>query len=621
MDKKNHPFPFFRKFYTPLKSFFLKYRKTLLYAAAVLPLVISLITYFAINKKDGFQSDSFDYYNRDLIEGINNYRLENYDRAEMLLKRAAEGSKRKKIDSAAFLYLGNIEYQKGNYRGALEYYEESLGYDKKNIYALHNIAESYVKSGKPALTLKYAMKVFELQKGLRPNLLLLGNVYYAAGKYKKALSMYEGLESDDGVFMLNSASAYLKMGSPEKAEQLLKRVIESPGPDDAVKGLSRVKLSDITEKTDRFKAAGYMREALKVFPSSPVLRYNLSLLLFRLMDYEESVRLLRSVEGTLTSGNFDTLLGMALFKSEYLNEALDHYLNMYGKSGAASVAHVIGDIYLKLGDMKKAEIYYLKALQDPENETAYRNLVNIYIKEKRYKEAADLCEGSMMREPENPMPYLCLADVYFHTKRSAEGRRLVDKAAQLSAGDANYLTMAASLYKENNLNNNALQIYYRILSLDPNYYRPYVEIAEIYMEAGHTDRTREFLADAKYKLDDAEKYYQLSLFQAEVETDQKAFEIYNELIRDFPYRYEVYFNMSLKYIDVGKYESAVQTVQKCLNSDIELNVSARSELFTILGAAQQYIGNSGKAAKAFKESLRLDSGNEFSFVNLKAIGN
>jgi tetratricopeptide (TPR) repeat protein len=632
MKKKELSFSYFKDISDAIKQFFKKNRKTLLYISATLPLVISLIAYFAINKKEGFQSESYDYFNRDLIEGINHYRLENYERAEILIKRAAEGANRRKIDSIAFLYLGNIEYQRGNYRGALEYFEESLSYDKKNIYAMYNIATSYMKTGNPNLTRKYALKIFELQEEYRPNLLLLGNIYYAAGKYKKALSIYEIHETKDGVFMMNAASAYLNLGSHEKAVNLLNKVIEDPLSGETLKGISSFKLSNILEKSDGFKAVGYLSSALEKFPSSPVLRYNLSLLLFRHEEYEESVNLLKSVEGTLKEGNVDTLLGMALFKSENLNEALDHYLDIYAKTGDTSIAHIIGDIYIKLGEFKKAEEYYIKALQIEalqiedlkglQYEAAFRNLVNIYIIDERYKEAADLCEDLKRRDHDNPLPYICLADVYFNTDRNAEGRRSVEEAlllAEKTGQDINLLSMAAALYQENDLHNNAIQIYHRILSLDPGYYQPYVEIAEIYMQTGHTDKAREFLVNGKEMVDDPVTYYQLSLFQAEVENEQKAFDIYNELIRDFPYRYEAYFNLSLKYIENRKYENAVQTVKKCLDSDIKMNYPVRSELYTILGVAQQHIGNSGEAAKAFKESLRLDKKNEYSFVNLRGI--
>ncbi|HEB33228.1 MAG TPA: tetratricopeptide repeat protein [Spirochaetes bacterium] len=619
MDKKEQHLPYFKNLLTAAKDFYLKHGKILLYTGVVLPLVISILVYFAINKREGFRDDSIDYLNRDLIEGINHYRLENYERARILLKRASVGSNRKKMDSIAFLYLGNIEYKGGNYSGAIEYFQESLSYDKKNVFALFNSAQSYMKMGDPELTLENVLKIYKLQKEYAPNLLLLGNIYYAARKYEKALSIYEGHENVDGVFRINAAAAYLNLDRPEDAANLLSRVIEDPDSEESLKGVSYFTLSSILGESDPIRAVRYLRAALNVFPSNPVLRYNLALLLMKQKKYRESVDLLRSVDRTLKEEDVDTLLGMALFKSENLAEALDLYLDMFERTGDTSIAHIIGDIYIKLGELREAEKYYIKALQNPENEGAFRNLVNIYIKEKRYSEAVDLSEELISSAPDGPMPYICLADVYFNIERKPEGRELVEKAVLLAGEDLRYLSMAAELYQENELNNNALQLYHRMLSLEPGNYIPYMEIAEIYMKTGHTDKTRDFLVNAKNIVDHTGQYYRLSLFQAEVENDQKAFDLYHELVRDFPYRYEAYFNLSLKYIEAGRYESAIRTVQKCLESDIKLDFSALSDLYTILGVAQHYSGNSREAAKAYKESLRLDKNNEFSFLNLRVL--
>ena len=159
MDKKEQHLPYFKKLLTVVKVFYLKYRKILLYMVVVLPLVISILVYFAINKREGSERDSIDYFNRDLIEGINHYRLENYERSRTLLERASAASNRKKIDSIAFFYLGNIEYKRGNYNGAIEYFEESLTYDKKNVFALYNIAQSYMKIGDPESAFKTVLKI------------------------------------------------------------------------------------------------------------------------------------------------------------------------------------------------------------------------------------------------------------------------------------------------------------------------------------------------------------------------------------------------------------------------------------------------------------------------------
>jgi len=95
--------------------------------------------------------------------------------------------------------------------------------------------------------------------------------------------------------------------------------------------------------------------------------------------------------------------------------------------------------------------------------------------------------------------------------------------------------------------------------------------------------------------------------------------IYNELIRDFPYRHEAYYNLSLKYIEIKEFEKAIQIINACLENKIGLNQSDLSYLYTISGVAHHSIGHIQKATRAFKFAFELDEGNELSFMNLRMI--
>ena len=96
-------------------------------------------------------------------------------------------------------------------------------------------------------------------------------------------------------------------------------------------------------------------------------------------------------------------------------------------------------------------------------------------------------------------------------------------------------------------------------------------------------------------------------------------DLYNALIRDFPYRHEAYYNLSLKYIEINEFEKAIQIIDTCLKNNIQLDQSDLSYLYTISGVAYHSLGHIHKAAKAFKTAFELDGGNELSFMNLKMI--
>lgn len=611
---------YFKKFILKFKEIFLQRKRVLQYLLTISLLILGLAIYFTLtDEKEKARNGRLDYVNKDLVAGVNLYRLENYERAEVLLKRSLESAKGKKTKSFAALYLGNIRYEKGNYTDALELFRESLSYNKKNIFAMYNTALSYLKLGNTSQALRHALKTFELQNDYLPNLLLLGNIYYGAGKYEKALSIYNTIESDEAVLKINKAFTYLNLNNTDLAKSLFKVVIDDPEADIILKGIGYYTLSYVEQHNDGVKAAGYMRAALKIFPSSPVLRYNLSLLLYKQKEYRESVTLLKSIAGKLWEGEFNTLFGSGLFRSGDLEEALGFYTMIYDRTADASIAYILGDIYVNLNDLKMAMSYYESALEDPENEGALRNLIRIYLKEERYDEAALVCNDFIARDENRPLPYICLSDVYFNINRNAEARQMLEKAVFYAKDDLHYLLMAAELFQKNGFFSNALQLYHKMLSIDSVYNRAYSGIAEIYMHTGHIEKTRNILLRVINNIENEDIYYRLSIILAEAENNLNAVGIYNELIRDFPYRHEAYYNLSLKYIEIKEFEKAIQIINACLENNIGLNQSDLSYLYTISGVAHHSIGHIQKATRAFKFAFELDEGNELSFMNLRMI--
>ncbi|MCK5095669.1 MAG: tetratricopeptide repeat protein, partial [Spirochaetes bacterium] len=222
----------FKKLILKFQEVFLKRKRILQYFLTISLLILGLAIYFSLtDEKEKARNGRFDYVNKDLVAGVNLYRLENYERAEVLLKRSLESAKGKKTKSFAALYLGNILYKKGKYTDALELFRESLSYNKKNVFAMYNTALSYLKLGNTSQALRHSLKTFELQNDYLPNLLLLGNMYYGAGKYQKALSIYNTIESDDAILKINKAFTYLNLNNTDLAKSLFKVVIDDPEAD------------------------------------------------------------------------------------------------------------------------------------------------------------------------------------------------------------------------------------------------------------------------------------------------------------------------------------------------------------------------------------------------------
>ena len=99
-----------------LKRVFPRKNRILEITLVLLLLILGLALYLTLSKEKEYTYERFEYINKELNEGINAYRLEDFDKAEMLLLNVLENAKVKKIKSKAALYLGNIYHINNKYK-------------------------------------------------------------------------------------------------------------------------------------------------------------------------------------------------------------------------------------------------------------------------------------------------------------------------------------------------------------------------------------------------------------------------------------------------------------------------------------------------------------------------
>jgi len=614
--------------------------------AALLLIILGLAVYLALSmKQENGTSSVYDYRNKDLYEAFNAYRMEQYDRAEMLFLKAQDTTRKKKIKSVAHLYIGNIYFKMGNFVMAEDFFQKSLSFDNRNIHALYNTALAALNRGDERKALKYSQRAFEIDAKFIPNLILLGNVHYVTGRYDKGLE-YLGriadspdsqgsLTSKDSFDLLayailryNAACIYLKAGESTRARALFLELLDLEEVPESVKGLCSVKLSEITQDPD------YLRSAIDTFPSSPVLRYNLALDLYINALYAEAVTLLRtipdrsqkdrSVVDQLTIGRVEdqkvaTLYGRSLFMSGYYQEALEFYSSLYNEEGSAEIAQIIGDTYVKLSDTERAREYYGRALDNYRNELVFLNLFLLFLDEGDYGMAHKLCTDSLAINRKNPLPYMCKAELAFREEDTPSARKSLEKALQHSGSNIQDLMKIAAIYRQNGMPMNAVQIYHRVLALEPAYEPARAGLVEVYFHSGHEEKVKSIIEGINGSSLQRDHFYRISLLRAQVESEERALQIYGSLIGEFPSRYEAYWNLALLRIQRGEYNLAVQTVQQCLDRIGKLERSILSGLHSILGIAHLLSEKEEDAIDALVRARELDDSNEIPIHYLRMI--
>jgi len=587
------------------------------YLLTVILLLISMVTYLFLTKKEAPSSKSNYSISSNVVnDAVNNYRLENFDRAEILFTTILNKSKKKKLKNLSAFYLGNIYFFRDNYRTAIGFYKESLKYDKSDVHAIYNMALSYSRDGEIRHAINYVLKALELDKNFFPGLLLLGNIYYAEGSYDNAIEIYQSHSND--IFKYNLAVSYLRKGEKAECIELLEDLANKPNTDEAIRGMSFYSLGVLKNEKD-LESVDYFKKALMVFPSNPILKYNLLVKLIKEKNYSEAIPLIKSVDVESGGDKLGRILSEALFRSGSYNHALDIYLDVYRRTKDSKIAYIIGDIYLKLDNIEKAKYYYQIAVDAKKYSTAYINLINIYIREGNTKKAIGVCNDLISTDKENPKLYLCMANIYFKLNDVPNARKYLGLAVGYANNDPYTLLKIASIFKKHEFYNNAHELYDRVLKLKPDFYSVYLNMAATYYKSGHYERAKKVLEMISERIDDIDLYYRAKIFLANLEVENKIL-IYRSLINDFPYRYEAYYNLSLVYISNKDYDSAREVANSCLRNVAIEDKSVLSLFYSILAISDQELGEIRKAYKEYNTALDLDGANEIPKVNLKLLG-
>jgi len=608
-----------KKLKTWASKYFSGKKRLIEYLLTILLLIASTGTYLLlIRHKIPTYKIHYETSHTEFNNAINNYRLENYDKAEVLFTRILDSSKKKKMKNLSAFYLGNIYYFKGNYITAISFYKKSLIYDRKDVYTVYNIALSYSKIGEIERAIKYALKAFKLDNDFLPNLLFLGNIYYAGRRYDDAIEVYN--DSSKDIFRYNLAVSFLKNSNRTACINLLRDLISNPDANEVIKGLSFYNLGFLMNDDESEKAVDYFKNALSVFPSSHLLRYNFAVQLIREKNYDEAVSLLKSIEGNLGISNLDKVIGEVLFRSGNYDHAINLYLDVFRRTKDYEIAYIIGDIYLKLNNLEKAEYYYQMAVKDKGCKDAFINLALIKSKQGKVEKAIKICNDLIIKDKENLNIYLCMANIYFSLNNIFYAGENLELAKRSAKDDPYSLLKIAYIYKKNRFYSNALELYYKVLTLNPKLYRVYLNIAEIYYESGHFEMAKNVILKVKDRITDINMYYKCMLFLALLEDGQNAISVYKELIRDFPYKYEAYYNLSLKYIKDKKYDSAKENILSCIENVEIKDKTILSLCYSILAISNHYIGNLDEAYKDYNIAKKLDKNNEIPVFNLKMVG-
>lgn len=586
-------------------------RRALIEAVLVLGLLaISLAAYLVFRDRPP-EGDALRVRDRTLRQAIFQYRLEAYERAELLLRGSLESAPRRE-KSLALLYLGNIAYRRGRYPEAVSRYLEAHRLDRKTPHALYNAALASCREGRWTQARELAGRAVDADPSFGPALLLLANLSYGAGRVAEAERLYAGALEFSPLARYNLARCRSRSGYAGSARGELLALVDDPETPRALRGLSALALAELTGGDDPAAGAEYLGRALEVFPSV-TLRYNRAALLTAAGRYREAERLLASVqpeEGIAPTWRL--LLNVTRYLNGRYGESLRGFEELL-EAGDRELARVVGDVYVKMEDFQQAERMYRQALLVKADPDALGNLVRLQIRQKRFREALELA-SDFARRYEGPEGHLFMGEVYFSMGMREQGLQAMRLARERAESTGQHLEIAR-VFTGAGMPDNALEV---LASLGDE--RARLALAGLYRRTGHLDRASRVLERLRLRTADPDIHYRATLLLASLSDPAASLELYRELMADFPYRYRAYHNAALALMRREDFAGAAAMVRDCIAACPDLRPSILSDLYVVLGAAQFYGGDPAAATRSFRQAAQLDPESDLPGVNLGVIG-
>jgi tetratricopeptide (TPR) repeat protein len=335
--------------------------------------------------------------------------------------------------SSVYFMLGMSYESKNMVREAVVSYQKAIEIDFKNIAAVSNLSEIYLKKNDYAKALAFIKNLEGIDPGnqrleeLKARVSLeaatdyvsKGNNAFLAGDISKGY----GLVKEALVFRPDFAFAYYTLGFFDMMQHRDKDAIEQIQKAlriDPKFFLAHKLLADIYVKKGRYNEAVLeYQEGLKVNERDASIYNDLGILLDRLERYEEAIRYLKkSLE--LDPDNLDIRYSLASTYRD--NNDFEAAKQEYKK--ILNVKSDYPHIYNDLGDMYTLQAKSLEAEQSYQNEIVF-------------------ARGRMALEPRNVAAMNDLAYALNKIGQTAQAKQVIDNALALSPGYSQaYLTLA-----------------------------------------------------------------------------------------------------------------------------------------------------------------------------------
>lgn len=382
----------------------------------------------------------------------------------------------------------------------------------------------------------------------------------------------------------------------DEAVELAENILaESPNDLVLMKSLGQA----YSSRNDADRAIGVFKRIVILDPEDTESILHLSVLYGSIRNYESARKNLRGLMGSEREAATSALyyVGVLALGSGDLKDAERIFLE------TKKFGHESDGLYLNLGaikdkqnDIRKAEKYYLKALElNRENLAAMENLTQLYIKSGREKEALALLDDMEKAKPGdlNVMKRraLLLMNIKDFTAASEILKGIIIKAPE-EMTFRYYLGLA---YEESGKYDQAIIEYKKIMAAQPGNIKPYLNLGYLYTEMELYDEAEEVYSALLEVAEPMAEYYVYLGRVHILRNDYKAAEdVMEKGLSKFADSDDLHFNMAVLLEREDRFDDMVFHLKRA----IDLN-PGHADAMNFLGYSYAEKGTN------LKEALRL----------------
>jgi putative PEP-CTERM system TPR-repeat lipoprotein len=512
--------------------------------------------------------------------------------AQVLLKQAEQAKESfdaaLKLDSKAsdaLLGLAMLEVQQNQYKQAIEYANQSIAADSKNVNAWIVLGETKRLFGDQQGATDAFTKALDLQPLDIRARLGRATAYLASRKADEAQKDIDEVRKSAGdvplALYLHAVIAF-QNGALQEAEDALVKVT-SALPNHLP---SRLLLGTIAYQQGRYESAeNNLARYVGTFPKHLPAAKLLAATRMKLGRPGEAIDTLKGLENQASDDpQFFALLGSAYLQAkqydsatEYLSRAAELAPNLASVKAQLALGRIAsGQMEQAVDDLKSAVDLDQNLLQ------ADVMLVLALIQQKKLGEAVAAAEKMRDKMPGDPMPHNLLGAAYMAEGNADKAREHWLQALKLRP---NYATAALNLAKLELSGNNpdaAAQRYRQVLKHDPKNLAAHIGLAEIAEMRKDFESMEKYLTEAREKNPGAlQPAVTLSRYFLARGKPLQALEVAHATLTDNPDHPLALQSLGLAQMANGQEASAVVTFKK-LVSKVPNNPEYRHQLAQML---------------------------------------